>query len=305
MAFNLFGPLHLDQDLGRTLLDPLLPNGVTSAMTDVEWAPDRHAHLNDATSFDVVVHYSTATGRAAIAAIETKLTEPFSTKKYDTPRYREVASLSAVWTDPAAPDLASTTWNQICQKHLLVEALRHQTDADPNLLGSAIVVHHPDDTRARAATNAYRKFLAAPDRSFLVWTLDRIVELWRPIVVGSQHAQWLSNFADRYLNLHLSEPAWREAFESAEGVGPGPIATNGWHSSPPTPQATAAVEYAIAALTTAGISSVSPPELFTATNDAAWDLGYMLSSVDAWTAVYARMGYDYAAPPPDIAVIEL
>ncbi len=45
MAFNLFGPLHLDPDLAVALLDPLLPGGVTEATVDIELAPDRKTHL--------------------------------------------------------------------------------------------------------------------------------------------------------------------------------------------------------------------------------------------------------------------
>ena len=96
MAFNLFGPLHDDPGLAALLLDPLLPGGVQTASVDVEWAPPRTLHLDDATSFDVVARYVRADGREAIAGIETKLTEPFSQKVYGlddrhTDRYREVA----------------------------------------------------------------------------------------------------------------------------------------------------------------------------------------------------------------------
>lgn len=68
---------------------------------------------------------------------------------------------------------------------------------------------------------------------------------------------------------------------------------------PATPVATAAVERALENLRASGVDSVTPPELFAATNDAAWDLGCMLIAVDVWTAVYARMGFDRGDPPPD------
>lgn len=78
MAFNLFGPLHDDPDLAALLLDPVLPGGVQTASVDVEWAPPRKLHLQDATSFDVVARYVRADGREAIAGIETKLIEPLT-----------------------------------------------------------------------------------------------------------------------------------------------------------------------------------------------------------------------------------
>jgi len=301
MAFNLFGPLHLDADLARVLLQPLLPHGVSEATVDIEWAPDRKTHLKDATSFDVVVHYKTADGKAAIAAIETKLTEPFSRKKYDTPRYREVAAKSSVWADPTSPELARVAWNQVWRNHLLVEAIRQQPEADADLLGYAIVVHHPADERCIRATDGYRALLAPPPESFLVLTLTEIVETWQPVVAQTAHVEWLGDFTDRYLNLELSEDAWSARTSDDGAPSPTPeISTVSTMSFPPaSPLAQAAVERAAGDLRASGVSSVTPPELFAAANDAAWDLGYMLSSADVWTAVYAWKGFDYGNPPPD------
>lgn len=208
MAFNLFGPLHLDADLARTLLDPLLPGGVSSAKVDVEWAPDPATHLNDATSFDVVIRYATRRGQPAIAAVETKLTEPFSPKKYYTARYRETARKSSVWKNPDSPALAESAWNQIWRNHLLVERIRQQPGADPDLLGYALVVHHPLDTRVAKAIAGYTELLNPPGESFLAIPLDQVVDAWTSLLEGTSNAQWIHDFADRYLNLGLSEDAW-------------------------------------------------------------------------------------------------
>lgn len=219
MAFNLFGPLHLDRDLARALLDPLLPYGVADASVDIEWRPDPSTHLRDATSFDAVINYTTADGRPAIASIETKLTEPFSRKRYHTECYREVAARSSVWLDPADPALATTRWNQIWRNQLLVESIRQQPDADPSLLGFAIVVHHPRDTRCADITREYQKFLTPPGDSFKVLTLEDIIEEWQPLVFHTTQVNWLMDFYDRYLNLKLSEDAWQERRED-QGLAP-------------------------------------------------------------------------------------
>lgn len=205
MAFNLFGPLHDDPDLAVMLLDPLLPGGVTEAQVDVEWAPDRRVHLQDATSFDVVARYTTRDGRRAIAGIETKLTEPFSQRTYGVDdhhaeRYRAVASASTVWIDPSASTLPDMRWNQIWRNHLLVESIRHH---DPGLLGCQVVVHHPDDTRCTAAISGYVEHLTDANESFRAFTLSDIVDAWSPLVSGDDE-QWLVDFTDRYLDLHLS-----------------------------------------------------------------------------------------------------
>ena len=210
MAFNLFGPLHDDPDLASLLLDPVLPGGVLTAGVDVEWAPPRELHLRDATSFDVVARYVRADGRAAIAGIETKLTEPFSQKIYGlddhhAKRYREVARRSDVWRDPDAVELTDKRWNQVWRNQLLVESIRQH---EPGLLGCEVVVHHPLDERCAKNVEGYAGFLNNPGETLVRHSLDHIVTLWEPLLRTEAERRWLGDFADRYLNLHLSEAAW-------------------------------------------------------------------------------------------------
>lgn len=210
MAFNLFGPLHEDPDLAALLLDPLLPGGVKTASVDVEWAPPRKLHLQDATSFDVVARYVRADGRKSIAGIETKLTEPFSQKVYGlndhhAERYREVARRSDVWLNPDDPELTDIRWNQVWRNQLLVESIRQQ---QPDLLGCEVVVHHPLDERCANNVDAYAEFLTEPRETLVRHTLEHVVAVWEPLLGTDAQARWLGDFADRYLNLELSEAAW-------------------------------------------------------------------------------------------------
>lgn len=71
-------------------------------------------------------------------------------------------------------------------------------------------------------------------------------------------------------------------------------ATEGSIMGPPaSPQARDAVERAVANLRSSGEALVTPPDLFNAANDAAWESGLMLSQSDLWVAVYAWGGFDY------------
>lgn len=212
MAFNLFGPLRADPTLAALLLDPLLPGGVTAASVHIEWAPPARDHLRDATSFDAVVRYTTKEGRPAIAAIETKLTETFSRKAYGSisdpkrrERYLAVGRRSAVWRDPEDPALADTRWNQVWRNHLLVESIRQR---EPDLLGSAIVVHHPLDLRCAATCEEYADFLVDSASTFKAVPLDVLVGVWSRVAVGRSVRSWLADFRERYLDLSLSEATW-------------------------------------------------------------------------------------------------
>jgi len=210
MAFNLFGPLHHEPDLAALLLDPLLPGGVEQASVDVEWAPPKQFHLGDATSFDVVARYVRADGRRAIAGIETKLTEPFSQKVYGlddhhTERYREVARLSDAWRDPDCVELTDERWNQVWRNQLLVESIRQR---EPDLLGCEVVVHHPLDERCASNVTEYSQFLNEPVETLVRHSLDQIVTVWEPLLRTDAERRWLNDFADRYLNLELSDGSW-------------------------------------------------------------------------------------------------
>ena len=72
-----------------------------------------------------------------------------------------------------------------------------------------------------------------------------------------------------------------------------------------SPMAAQAVSLAVNAARGRGLGSCTPPELFAAANDAAWDAGQMLSQSDVWTAVYEWGGYNYENPPPDDTAIPL
>jgi hypothetical protein len=66
-----------------------------------------------------------------------------------------------------------------------------------------------------------------------------------------------------------------------------------------------AVKHAVERLRLSGAPSITPPELFAAANDAAWDAGLMLSQADVWEAVYEWGGFDYDDPPPDDTTMSL
>jgi len=207
MAFNLFGPLCDDSVLATRLLGPLLPGDAVDVAVCIEWAPPPAQHLEDATSFDVAVRYTTEYGERAIAGIETKLTEPFSPKSYGmndshTETYRGVARQSAVWRDPMEEGLADPRWNQIWRNHLLVESIRQHEQGS---LGWQIVVHHEQDKRCALYVGEYKKFLADPDQSFRHFTLRDLVTKWCPLLYDECHLRWLNDFEDRYLNLSLSD----------------------------------------------------------------------------------------------------
>lgn len=79
-------------------------------------------------------------------------------------------------------------------------------------------------------------------------------------------------------------------------VSSGPVAS---------PMARQAVRLAIEGLRSSEVSYCTPPELFGAANDAAWNGGVILSQSDVWSAVYEWGGHDYNNPPPDNTMMRI
>lgn len=72
-----------------------------------------------------------------------------------------------------------------------------------------------------------------------------------------------------------------------------------------SPVARQAVAAAAHTLQSQGLVFCTPPQLFQAATDAAWDAGLLLTNSDVWGAVYEWGGYDYDFPPPDDIVMAL
>jgi len=102
MCFNLFGPL-IDQEIATPLLRllPGFPQAVIVTRIKIEYAPQKEDHLNDLTSFDAFIEYQYPDGNLGFIGIETKLSEPFSQKKYSfNKRYNRWMTKGNWWWKP-------------------------------------------------------------------------------------------------------------------------------------------------------------------------------------------------------------
>jgi hypothetical protein len=207
MCFNLFGPMVADFDLATRVFQGILPNQV-ERVTDVkiEYAPQPATeYLDDRTAFDAFVEFERPDGTLGFVGIETKLTEPFSPKLYDSSAYRRWAERpDSPWPEEAWSRLAEVGHNQLWRDHLLAVAmLRHPTSLYSS--GFFMLVGHRDDEACWAAARTYRTLLKPKDRSFLDYPLDRLTDMMEPAAETSAQRTWLAEFRKRYLDLSLSE----------------------------------------------------------------------------------------------------
>lgn len=201
MCFNIFGPMVDNHDLATRLIGALLP-GEVEEVTDVrmEYAPlAARLALGDRTSFDAYIAYRRPDGAKAMLCIETKLSEPFSTRLYDTPEYRAITEREpSVWRREAWSLLSDTRWNQLWRNHMLVEATKQECDFD---YGRLVLVRHPEDAETAAIEDSYRSMLVDPAETFASWPLDRLVDAWGPVVPSDSETSWLRTLHLRYVAL--------------------------------------------------------------------------------------------------------
>lgn len=179
-------------------------------MTDVriEWAPQpAREYLGDRTSFDAAVEYVTASGERGFLGVETKLTEPFSARAYDTGRYRELTELpGSPWPPRSWSRLADTRWNQLWRNHLLVEAVRRHPGSPITGPARLLVVRHPGGHECQRALSGYRA-LTNGDGVLVDLPLDRLDDVIGPALTADHEQRWWAAFRQRYVDLSGSAGA--------------------------------------------------------------------------------------------------
>jgi hypothetical protein len=208
MCFNLFGLMASDRATATRLWRATLGDGVAEVTrVSFELAPEPRAeYLDDHTAFDAHVEYRQPDGTLAFVGIETKLTEPFSLKVYDSPAYRRWMGPASPWRASAGDAVAVKQHNQLWRDHLLCAAmLRHPRSPYAN--GRLMLVRHPGDSKCAAVVARYSALLRADDASFIDMPLDRLIATWSGVELDDRWRAWRDAFHLRYLDLSRSAAA--------------------------------------------------------------------------------------------------
>ncbi|MBA2661627.1 MAG: hypothetical protein H0U74_04990 [Bradymonadaceae bacterium] len=157
----------------------------TYAEIGFEWPPFRFATLlcgigrrpahplSDRTAFDAFIEYRTTDGKLFFLGIETKYTEPFSEKAYESTRYRALTTPEKGFSPGAADVLLQSVTNQLWRNTLL--AIAHHS-ANQYLYGHVIIVAPAGDTGAFKAFVALSDQLAEPASRLRNVALETIVD---------------------------------------------------------------------------------------------------------------------------------
>lgn len=194
LCFNIFGSLRDHPQLGVLLSDVFDIDVSTIDRVECEWAPEREAHLNDRTAFDAFIAYRDSDARRCFLAIETKYTEPFSQKEYDSQLYRQVTVGSGYFREGASDHLIGRATNQLWRMAMLAASMLHRGDYET---GAVAVLSLADDRHARVAVDGVKAQVV--DDTFV-----KFVSLEDLVQAASNHDSlrtWSSDFESRYLDL--------------------------------------------------------------------------------------------------------
>ena len=222
LCFNLFGYLRRHPVEAAQGLSAVLDLDIAEILDMVvEWAPDPDAHLGDRTAFDAFVRYRTSDGRQAFLGVETKYTESFSPKPYDSERYDDITEESASgFKSGAADHLRKSETNQLWRNALLVCSLRSKGESggtpDEFDDGHVVVLSCEGDPGAERAIKGLESQLHQPSSLLRAATYEELMSKFADM---ANLRSWAGEFQRRYLDL---SPV-RGDSKGAEGITIGSI----------------------------------------------------------------------------------
>lgn len=216
LCFNLFGYLREHYGEAAHGLGKLLDLDIDDIFgIEVEWAPDRDAHLRDRTAFDAFVRYRTTDGRRAFLGVETKYTEPFSSTPYVSEHYdRLTRDMDSGFKAGAEKRLCKPATNQLWRNALLVHSLRLTRDFCD---GHVVVLSCEGDAGARRAITGLESELRQPSSLLRTTTYEKVVTEFATIPATRM---WASEFRRRYLMPAL--PPNKAVAKRVDGIAAAP-----------------------------------------------------------------------------------
>ncbi len=209
LAFNLFGELATDLALATRVLGELWPTRVDEVThVEFEYSPDRGdpRYTGTRSAFDVFVEHTRPGGGTGFVGIEVKYHEHLGVAAAgNTARIEQVAAEAGIFRAEALPWLRRPPLQQLWFDHLLALSMRH---ADPHRWQDGVfVIAYPEaNPRCAAVTDDYLACLT--DRSTVERrTLEEIVAA----LTRHTTADWVAQFADRYLNSSRVDTAITQA----------------------------------------------------------------------------------------------
>ncbi len=210
IPFNFFIPLNINKRFCRDILSEFFnPNIKTIDRIEIEYAPQqKERYLNDRTSFDVYIEYTSSYSTRGIIGIEVKYTEreyklqKKSKQEEDilskTSRYYVVSDKCKLYKSEAIDILPSDRFRQIWRNHLLGESI---LIADSNKFRhfTSLTLFPCGNTHFVETSKEYLCLLAKNENNFLPITYEEFFAPCYKHCPDGKYRNWLNYLEQRYI----------------------------------------------------------------------------------------------------------
>jgi len=210
IPFNLFVPLNSNKNFCKSVFNDFFNNRINSIdRIEIEHAPKpRKNYLNDATSFDTYIEYTTNDNLKGIIGIEVKYTERGYGLKKDstqetaikekTSKYYTVSQQSKLYKPEAIDELTSDKYRQVWRNQLLGESILI-TDRNKFKYFTSITIFPQANSHFVETSKDYIDMLTSNNLKFIPITYEEFFSVCEKHCPDSRYQKWLSYLITRYL----------------------------------------------------------------------------------------------------------
>lgn len=210
IPFNLFVPLIQDKAFCKDIFNDFLDNSIQSIdHIEIEYAPPPASrYLNDKTSFDTYIEYTTTDEEKAILGIEVKYTEgAYLLKKGSSEEkrildqnstYYTVSRKSGLYKDNAEVQLITDDYRQVWRNQLLGESIL-QVDKNEYKKFTSITIFPEANVHFVEISKGYLDLMNEGEKHFISITYEDFIEFAYRYCPNEDYKNWIDYLKRRYI----------------------------------------------------------------------------------------------------------
>jgi len=210
IPFNFFIPLSENKELFKNVFNDILSIDInTIDLIEIEYAPKPSIkYLNDATSFDAYIEYTTTDNTKGIIGIEVKYTERDYTIGKDSKEKKDIDNSNSLYYQRTKecelfrqediPKLKTDNFRQVWRNHILGESILI-IDKD-NFCHFTSMTFFPKENQHFVKTSKeYMNMLLRNDNNFVPITFEHFFELLIKYSPNDNYRNWIDYLIERYI----------------------------------------------------------------------------------------------------------
>ena len=210
IPFNLFVPLNSNKNYCKDVFNDFFQNRIISIdRIEIEHAPKpRKNYLNDSTSFDTYIEYTTYDNLKGIIGIEVKYTEREYGLKKDstqetaikekTSKYYKVSQQSKLFRPETIDELITDKYRQVWRNQLLGESILI-TDRNKFTYFTSLTIFPQGNSHFVETSKNYLDMLTSNDLKFIPITYEEFFSVCKKYCPDNKYREWLDYLISRYL----------------------------------------------------------------------------------------------------------